>query len=162
VSSWSERRLVPFGLDTTGIPEFIRLTLSLLGSLANDDVVQQYIAAEPQALGAIRALSTAVAAAGGRIRDSGRMHGSFDDNLRLYTADEIWMIDLAIDVMAMLETLGGLAPDTRAPIIRHLGSLDDEVRTLHWKWEVHKAAAGPAEFRELRAHVPHHKPHRER
>jgi hypothetical protein len=162
MNSWSEKRLAPFELDTAGIPDFLGLTLSSLGWLSNDDVVQQYIAAEPRALAAIRALSTAVAAAGVRIRDSGRMHGSFDDNLALYSAEEIWMFDLAIDVIAMLSTLGGLTPETRAPIIRNLGPLDERVRTLHWKREVHKAGAGPAEFLELRAHVPHHKPHRDR
>ena len=151
--------LVPQGLDFAVVAPFIYLTLATLGMLSGDPVVQQYASAEPQAQHAIRELSRAVAAAGTRVRDTGQMRDSFDENLRYYTAEEIWLFNLAIDVIAMLGTLGGLPPGTRARIIDDLKSLDGNVHSHHWQKEVRQAGDGPARFRELRAHVPHRQPH---
>jgi hypothetical protein len=159
-TDWTnEPGLVPQGVDTTAISPFIDLTLTSLRLLSADAVVEQYVAAEPEAHRAIRELSATMAAAAVQVRDSGQMHDSFDDNLRLYTAEEIWMFDLAIDVVAMLGTLGGLTSGHRVQIIDNLKSLDDDVRTHRWKKEVHRAGDGPPQFRDLRAHVPHHQPH---
>jgi hypothetical protein len=155
----SDMGLVPSGLDDAVVAPFIYLTLSTLGLLSSDSVVQQYAAAQPEAQHAIRELSRAVAAAGTRVRDTGQMRDSFDENLRYYTAEEIWLFDLAIDVIAMLGTLGGQPPGTRARIIDDLKLLDNNVHSHHWKKEVRQAGDGPAQFRELRAHVPHHQPH---
>lgn len=69
------------------------------------------------------------------------------------------MCDLAIDVLAMLAAGGGLSPGTRASAAEDLRLLDQHVHGHHWKSQVHKAGQGPAEFRELRAHIPDHKPH---
>ncbi len=138
---------------------FIYLALSTLGLLSGDSVVQQYASAQPEAQHAIGELCRAVAAAGTRVRDTGQMRDSFDENLRYYTAEEIWLFDLAIDVIAMLGTLGGLPPGTRARVIDDLKLLDNNVHSHHWKKEVRQAGDGPAQFRELRAHVPHHQPH---
>ena len=151
--------LVPRGLDFEVVAPFIYLTLMTLTLLAGDSVVQQYASAQPEAKHAIRELSRAVAAAGTRVRDTGQMRDSFDQNLRYYTTEEIWLFDLAIDVIAMLGSLGGLPPGTRARIIDDLKLLDNNVSTHHWKKEVRQAGSGPAAFSELRAHVPHHQPH---
>ena len=132
------------------------MTLTLL---AGDSVVRQYASAQPEAQHAIRELSRAVAAAGTRVRDTGQMRDSFDQNLRYYTAEEIWLFDLAIDVIAMLGSLGGLPPGTRARLVDDLRLLDNNVSNHHWKKEVRQVGTGPAPFRELRAHVPHHQPH---
>lgn len=155
----NELGLVPAGTDDVAVAPFIYLTLSTLGLLSFESVVQQYASAEPAAHRAIRALSSAVSAAGTRVRDTGRMHDEFDQRLGLYTADEIWMFDLAVDVIAMFATIGGLTPGTRALVVSDLRSLDDDVHSHHWQKEVRRAGAGPAEFGELRAHVPRHKPH---
>jgi hypothetical protein len=150
---------VPQGLDYEVVAPFIYLTLTTLDMLSRDSVVQQYSSAQPEAQHAIRQLSRAVAAAGTRVRDTGQMRDSFDQNLRYYTAEEIWLFDLAIDVIAMLGTLGGLAPATRARVIEDLKLLDNNVHAHQWKKEVRQAGQGPAPFLELRAHVPHHQPH---
>lgn len=76
----------------------------------------------------------------------------------LYTAEEFWLFDLAVDVIAMLVSLGGFKPGTRALVASDLPSLDEDVHSHHWRRQVKKAGDGPARFRELRTHVPHHKP----
>ena len=154
-----EAGLVPGGLGASAVAPFIELTLAALGLLGTDPVVQQYTQANPDAHRAILALSRAVAEAGIRVRDTARHHDMFDEHLRMFTAEEYWMFDLAIDVIAMFATGGGLKPDIRALMIDDLGTLDEHVHSHHWKSQVHKAGDGPAEFRELRAHIPHHKPH---
>ena len=151
--------LVPRGLDYEVVAPFIYLALSTLSLLASESVVRQYAGAQPEAQNSIRELSQAVAGAGTRVRDTGQMRDSFDENLRYYTAEEIWLFDLFIDVIAMLGTLGGLPPGTRARIIDDLKLLDNSVASHHWKKEVRQAGDGPAQFRELRAHVPRHQPH---
>lgn len=151
--------LVPRGLDYDVVAPFIYLTLTTLGLLSSESVVKQYASAQPEAQQAIRELAQAVAAAGTRVRDTGQMRDSFDENLRYYMAEEIWLFDLAIDVIAMLGTLGGLPPGTRARINEDLRLLDNNVHSHHWKKEVRQAGDGPAQFRELRAHVLRHEPH---
>lgn len=155
----SDTSLVPRGLDYEVVAPFVYLTLTTLGLLSGESVVQQYAGAQPEAVHAIRELSQAVAGAATRVRDAGQMRDSFDENLRYYTPEEIWLFDLAIDVIAMLGTLGGLPPGTRARIIDDLKLLDTNAHSHHWKKEVRQAGDGPAPFRELRAHVPHHQPH---
>lgn len=154
-----EVELVPRGIDYEVVAPFIYLTLTTIALLASEPVVKQYASAQPEALHAIRELNRAVAAAGTRVRDTGQMRDSFDENLRYYTAEEIWLFDLAIDVIAMLGTLGGLPPGTRARVIDDLKLLDNNVHSHHWKKEVRQAGEGPARFLELRAHVPRHQPH---
>jgi len=151
--------LVPRGLDFEVVAPFIYLALMTLTLLGQDSVVQQYTSAQPEAQHAIRELTRAVAAAGTRVRDAGQMRDSYDQNLGYYTAEEIWVFDLAIDVIAMLGSLGGLPPGTRARIIDDLKLLDNNVSTHHWKKGVRQAGGGPAQFSELRAHVPQHQPH---
>jgi hypothetical protein len=154
-----ELGLVPSGLGYSAVAPFLYLTLTTLALLGSEPTVQQYAEADPDAHRAIRALCTAAAQAGIRVRDTARHGDSFDEHLRMFTADEYWIFNLAVDVIAMFATGGGLRPDTRALVIDDLKTLDVHVHSHHWKHEVHKAGDGPAEFRELRAHIPHHKPH---
>ncbi len=157
----SEKGLVPSGTDYEALAPFLYLTMTTLDLLGSDPVVRQYISAEPEAHRAIRELSAAVAAAGVRVRDTTKRHDFFDEHIREFTPEEIWIFDLAIDVVAMLGTLGGLNPATRAQILGDLRSLDYHPHSHHWKKEVRRAGDGPEAFRDLRAHVPHHKPHPE-
>lgn len=156
---------VPFGLvpphtDYGATVQFIYNTISALNRLSDEAPVRQYVKAEPDAHRAILELSRAVAQAGIRVRDSGQMRNILDEHLKYFSADEIWMFDLAIDVVAMLGTVGGLSSGTRMSVLDKLKLIDEDkaVHSLHWKREVHKAGQGPAEFRGLRAHVPQHKP----
>jgi hypothetical protein len=155
----SDTGLIPNGTDCEVLAPFLSLTMSTLNLLGIDPVVRQYVSAAPEAHRAIRELSAAMAAAGVRVRDTTRRHDFFDEHIREFTPEEIWMFDLAIDVIAMLGTLGGLSPGTHAQILDDLRSLDRFPHNHHWQKEVRKAGDGPAVFRELRAHVPHHKPH---
>jgi hypothetical protein len=121
-------------------------------------VVEQYSQGNPDAHRAIRALSTQVAQAGIRVRDTAKHGDMFAEHMNMFTAEEYWKFNLAIDVIAMFATGGGLTPDVRALMIEDLKSLDEHVHSHHWKSQVHKAGDGPVQFRELRAHIPHHKP----
>jgi hypothetical protein len=150
--------LVPNGTDYQVVAPFIYLTLSTLYLLGTESSVKQYLSVQPEAHQAIRGLSKAVAAAGVRVRDSGKVRDEYDVRMGLYTADEFWLFNLAIDVIAMLLSLGGFDPGTRALVASDLRSLDEHVHSHHWKKEVKKAGDGPAQFHGLRAHVPHHTP----
>ena len=156
--NFGEAGLVPDGLDYEVVAPFIYLTISTLYLLGTESAVKQYLSVEPEAHRAIRGLSTAVAGAGVRVRDSGRVKDEFDVHMKLYTAEEFWLFDLAVDVIAMLVALGGFRPATHALVARDLRLLDEHVHSHHWRSQVKKAGDGPAVFRELRVHVPHHKP----
>ena len=150
--------LVPGGLGCYDVAPFLELLISSLALLSGEDSVQQYLSTEPDVARAIPMLVTAVAGAGTRVRDSGRMHDFLDERLKLFTAEEIWMFNLVIDVVAMLATIGGLRQDTRALLVDDAKTLGDETNSHHWKSQVRKAGDGPAAYRALRAHVPpHHK-----
>jgi hypothetical protein len=151
--------IVPDDIDNVAVAPFIYLMLAILKLLARDPAVRQYASAVPEGASSIRALTAAAAAAGTRVRDTGRMRGSFDEHIGLFTPEEIWVFDLAFDVIAMFASLGGLEHGTRAMVIDDVKSLDRNV-SHHWKKEVRKAEPGPVAFQALRAHVPHHKPHR--
>lgn len=150
----SQAGLVP-DVDHEAVAPLIHLTLALLANLGTEAAVQRYTRAQPGAHRAIRALSAAIAAAGVRVRDSGRARDSFDERLRMFTAGEIWEFDLAYDVLAMLGSLDGLSPGTHARIAGALKTLDQDTHSHHWKNAVCQAGDGPAEFRALRAEVPH-------
>jgi hypothetical protein len=152
-----ESGLVPHGLDYGATAPFVNYSLFALAMLEDEPSVEQYGRANPDARRAIYALSGAVGRTGRRVRESGQnSKADFQyENLKLYTAEEIWMFDLAIDVVAMLTTGGGLGQDNRMMVQDHLRWADKDTHSSHWKREVHKAGDGPPEFRELRAHVPH-------
>lgn len=149
--------LVPAGLNYGATAPVIYLTLSALAAMGGESSVEQYISAQPSAQQAILALSRSVARAGIRMAKSDPK-AVIDDHLRLFSADEIWMVNLAIDVVAMLGTGGSLHGSTRVLVFDKLKELDRHVDSHQWRKLVAKAGAGPAEFHELRAHVPPHKP----
>lgn len=152
--------LVRPGTRYGGCPPLIYRTLSLLVELGDEHVVRQYLSANPQAHEPILALTEAVFQAGSRVSHLVSPKEAINDHLRHYTAQEIWLVDLAIDVAAVF-AYGGGGMDSliRDNVIWKLRELDEHVHSLHWKHEVHKADPGPEQFRELRAHIPHHKPH---
>jgi hypothetical protein len=149
--------LVPDDVDDcmTSAP-FLFLALSTLGSLlGTEPVVRQYMRGQPQLLQQIRALTTAVSNAGVRVRDAGLLKDDFDDNLAVYTHQEIWTFNLAFDVIAVIGALDGLPGQARAKAASDLRSLDEGTRSHAWKHAIKKANEGPVPFPELRAQVPH-------
>lgn len=155
--------LVPAGTDdcATSSP-FLYLTLSALGLLSTQPAVHEFARQQPEAHQQIRALAAAVSAAGVRVRDGGLLRNDFDDRLRPYTPDEIWLFDLAIDVIALLGGLESLPGSTRAQISSDVRSLDQSVHSHAWHKGLRHAGEGPAPFHALRALVPHHTPHPDR
>jgi hypothetical protein len=167
MSSRSKHHGTPSGLVRPGTayggcPPAVYRTLSLLVELGDEQSVRQYLQANPQAHEPILALTEAVFRAGSRVASeaSSPKDVAVNDHLHRYTAEEIWMIDLAIDIGAMFAYGGGISDSLiRENAIWKLRELDEDVHSHHWKHEVRKADPGPAQFHELRAHVPHHKPH---
>ena len=151
--------LVPLHLDYGATPQFVYLTLSSLNHLSDEPSVQQYTRAEPEAHQAILALTRRVAEAGRRVRELDPRASILDEALHYFTPEEIWLVDLAVDVAAMFAYGGGARTDTHGTVLRYLRSVDKHVHTRHWRKQVQKAGAGPAEFHDLRAHIPHHEPH---
>ena len=152
----SGQGLVPPGTDdcSTSAP-FLYLTLAVLGSgLSTEPVVREYARANPAQAARIRALSTAVSAAGVRVRDAGLLKDSFDENLRVYTAEEIWTFELAFDVIAMLGALDGLPGQARAMVAEDLRTLDGTAHGHTWRKGFKQAGPGPEEFQQLRAEIP--------
>jgi hypothetical protein len=142
--------------DCMSSAPFLFLTLSTLGPLlSTEPVVRQYMGREPRLLQQIRALSTAVSAAGVRVRDAGLLKDDFDDNLAVYTPEEIWTFDLAFDVIALVGALDGLPGGVRAKAASDVRTLDRDTRGHAWKHALKKAGEGPVAFSELRARVPH-------
>jgi hypothetical protein len=137
---------------------FIYNTVSALQWLSDDPSVLQFVRSHPEDHRAILALSRTITEVGLRVRAAHKDGHIYDEHLRQFTAEEIWMIDLAVDVVAMFAGSGGLRADTRASVLDRLKRIDEHVHSHHWKAQVHKAGDGPAAFRDLRAYIPHHKP----
>lgn len=78
------------------------------------------------------------------------------ERLKIYTPEEIWTFDLAIDVVRMLCELDGLTKETRARIGDSVGLIDQERVSHLWHKGLKKAGDGPEEFRELRYRVIRH------
>ncbi len=149
---------MPEGTDgcSTSAP-FIYLIMACLGSSLNtEQAVLAYVGSYPDFHAHIRELSRAVSNAGVRVRDEGQLRSDFDDSLRIYSPDEIWLFDLAVDVIAMLGSIDGLSNESLARYKSDVRTLDDEVHTHTWKKGVKKAGAGPVQFQDLRHRVPRH------
>ena len=153
----SQAGLLPRDLDDcmTSAP-FLALILSTFYLLGLQDAVRQFTARNRALHQQIRALTVATSAAGVRVRDAGLLKDDFDNNLGVYTPDEIWTFNLAIDVIARLGALEGLPPSTHAQIASDLKSLYDSAGSHTWKKELKKAGDGVPQFRELRAAIPPH------
>jgi hypothetical protein len=156
--SWISDRvsLVPEDVDDCGSSApFLSLALSSLELLGVQPAVREYMQREPWLQQQIRALSTAVSAAGVRVRDAGLLKDSFDSNLSVYTPEEIWTFDLVFDVIAQIGTLGGLTGEVRAMTASNVRSLDWYAQRHTWKKDLRKAGEGPVARHELRARTPH-------
>lgn len=150
--------LVPSGTDncTTCAP-FLHLIMASFGVLTTEAAVLKYTHGFPDFHKQIQQLVAEVSAAGVRARDSGQLKNDRDDSLRIYSPEEIWMFDLAVDLIAMLGCMQGLADSSLVLYKRNVRTLDSLVVTHAWKHALKKAGAGPAQFQELRSGAPHHK-----
>lgn len=155
-----QRGLVPADADDCGTsaPFLYLIMMSLGPGLSTEKAVLSYVHGYPEFHRQIQQLSLAVSAAGVRVRDFGLLKNDFDDNLKPYSPEEIWIFDLAVDVIAMLGCVDGLSNSSLARFKQNVRSLDGEVTAHAWKHGLKKAGAGPAQFQELRARVPRHQP----
>lgn len=136
---------------------FVFLIMSALGpGLSTEKAVIDYVSAYPDFHQAIRDLSAAVSEAGARARDSGMLRGEFDDNVRVYSPIEIWMFDLAVDVIAMLGAVDGLSNAELFRFKDNVRTLDQEVSSRYWQSCLRQAGPGVPQFQQLRASVPRH------
>jgi hypothetical protein len=126
--------------------------------------IEQFLAGAPQEHSAILALTTAVADAGVRIRDTHPNEDVRQSGLRHLSADDVWMLDLTLDVMFML---AGRLPGKGAPwdddhdwIPQRLVTLDKATHDRRWRRGLRQAGDGPAQFRPLRGHIPPRAPSR--
>jgi hypothetical protein len=136
---------------------FIGLIMSSLGpGLSTEPAVLAYSHAFPEFHQKVRELSVAISAVGVRVRDSGQLRGEFDGNLHIFSPEEFWLFDLAVDVIAMLGSVQGLPNSELARFRGNVRTLDEDVSSRVWRNGLRAAGEGPPYFRELRAHVPRH------
>jgi hypothetical protein len=160
----SAQGLVPDDVDDcmTSSP-FLFLIMSTLGpGLSTEPAVLAYVNAYPEFHQKIRELSAAVSAAGVRVRDFGLLRSQFDGNLRVFAPEEIWMFDLAVDVIAMLGCVQGLSNASLAQFRDNMRTLDEDVASHAWRKSLSQAGNGLPQFHDLRASVPRHAPNPQR
>jgi hypothetical protein len=128
--------------------------LACLNTSAYDRAVQGFLAA-PERIDSVRALAVAVQTAGQRLQDADVdeddvvQHGE-----KIYTPDELWTFDLFVDLLAWLESIGGLERDTRSSLKESV-SLHDDLWRKRSRKAMKKAGDGPDAFRSLRSVIPH-------
>jgi hypothetical protein len=151
--------LVPSEFITgTSVP-FIDRILGALGhgqysGLSGDQAVREFVRGQPGLYEQIREVSAVAGGAGTRVRDSGQLRSSVDDNLKYYTPDELWCLDLAVDVIAMLALLPGVPGNFRFQMMDRVHELMSTLTGHHFHKEVKHAVDAPAAFRGLRSRVP--------
>jgi hypothetical protein len=147
-----------------GVPSLIERFLLDLSSLEDKPSIEQYVTRAPQEHSAILALAAAIADAGMRIRDTHPNEDVRDSGLRHLSADDIWMLDLTLDIMYMLvgELAGKSSPwdDDLDRTTRLLTGLEDATHDRQWKRALRQARAGPAQFQHLREIIPPRRPSR--
>jgi hypothetical protein len=82
---------------------YVLVVVGSLVELSSHGAVQEYTRQQPGLHRQIRELSTAVKQTGVRVLGAGLLKKWDDFDLKVYTPDEIWMFDLAYDVVAMLD-----------------------------------------------------------
>jgi hypothetical protein len=148
--------LVPEDVDRCALSSvFLSAALSATWMLGTEPVVQEYMHREPRLIPQIRALSTAVSAAGGRVYDADLVGNRYDGSFEMYTPGEIWIFDLAFDVIALLRARDGLSRQTLTVVAGSMRWTDDLARRSAWKKAIKAAGEGPAAWHELRVRVPH-------
>lgn len=170
------------------VPHFIGMILVTFPLLDNEPAIEHYLARAPQERAAIRALLAAITDVGVRFRgaypDKDLRAGAWClSGMGYLSGDDIWMLDLTLDVLYMLalelartgaqrhdldDTLIGCLRDIFGALhdprwgdyyaddalIRILGRIAGVIHDRRWKRALRQAGAGPAQFRQLRAHVP--------
>jgi len=122
-----------------------------------EPAIEQFLTRAPQEHSAILALTSAIADTGVRIRDTHPNEDVRPSGLQYLSANDIWMLDLTLDVMFLLagQLPGKSSPwdDDHDQIPRRLVSLDEATHDRHWKRALRQAGPGPAQFQLLRAHT---------
>ena len=142
----------------TDVP-FIDLLLVSLGygpyyGLSAESAVRDAVRGQPGLYEQIRAVGAVVGRAGVRVRDSGQLRDSFDNETRYYTSDELWCFDMATDVLAMLAVLPGVSGSARFSALEAVRDLNKTL-TGHWFHKhVKHAVDAPRDFGALRSRVP--------
>jgi hypothetical protein len=146
------------------VPHLIAVILSAFPLLEGEPAIERYVLRAPREHSAILALTAAMVDVGVRFRAAYPDEDIRDSGVRLASADDIWMLDLTLDVMYMLE--GELPGDderrhqSSETLSRCLGNIHGVTRDRHWKRALRQAGTGPAQFQQLRAHVPPRAPSR--
>jgi len=147
----SSGSLVPDAIDTLALPVSALHYTNSLYHLGRDPAVQDYLGRTPGLRPAIRSLSSAVAAAGARLRDAGL--DPWNDAADDYTPGEKWLLELAVDVIVLLDAVDGVSAATRRDVADFLQFTPD-MGSHWWRKQIEKAGAGPAAFQQLRAEIP--------
>jgi hypothetical protein len=139
----------------TGLPVPVSWILSTLSWLTYDPAVQAFLERDPDLLELARRHTAAVTAAGERLRDA----GVDDDEISrerigsVYSADEMWTLDLGTDLIAWLAAVDGIDEDMQTGAGSGIWG-NDAVWKDEYAKPLKKAGDGPAGLRELRARVP--------
>ena len=133
---------------------FLRGFLQMFEGVGTSPTVAECMRREPRLLEQVRALATAVSAASVRVRDAG-LEESARTSLAVYAPEEIWIFDLAFDVLAQLGALDGLTGEMRASIAQSVRQLNEDSLQKIWQKGMKKAGGGPVTWRELRARTRH-------
>jgi hypothetical protein len=173
------------------VPHLIGMILVTFPLLDNEPAIEQYLTRAPQEHAAILALTAAVTDVGVRFRstypDEDLRAGAWClSGMGYLSPNDIWMLDLTLDVLYMLALelarTGAQRRDLDDPddalisslrhifgalhdrrwgddyaddaLIRFLGRIAGAMHDRRWKRALRQAGAGPAQFRQLRAHVP--------
>jgi hypothetical protein len=144
--------------DATDVPFLYRLLVELgwgpYYGLSADPAVRAFVAGQPGLYEQIRAVTAVAGRAAVRVRDSGLLHGTLDDNLKYYTPDETWCINLSLDVLLMLATEPGVSGHARFRAIDAVHDLSQICHGHTWSKALRHAADAPRAYGELRARVP--------
>jgi hypothetical protein len=143
---------------TDRVPHLIAMITVTLPLLEREPAIDQKLAGAPADHGAILVLTAAIADLGARIRDTYPDLDVRASGLRYLSAGDIWMLDLALDLMYMLagELAGQDAQwlDDPGLLDLNLRHIDKATHDRRWKRALRQAVPGPAQFRQLRTHVP--------
>jgi len=138
-------------VDVMLAPAFSILTC--LNTSSYDPAAQTFLNT-PQRVGSIRALAVGVQSAGRRLQDAGVLSDEvIDRGEKIYTAQEWWTFDLAVDLIATLTAINGIEPYASSSARFEVVSFDGTWASRSKKALKH-AGDGPEQLRSLRAAIP--------
>ncbi len=144
------------GPSFADVPAPARAILHVSEALASEAVVSRFV--EQQGLAAsVPALMDDVAGAGRRVVTDGLVLDERRIDFGVYTPDEMWVFNLAADLVAMLAALPNLAKTKRAAVRDLLITVDAALGTHSARSTIGNAHEGPADLRPLRETIPHRK-----